>query len=85
MDLLFSNLESSSASQLSHHAAGQCAEELASLIGVNMFRARLEDHQRRIFDQVVQERQMMPKGPAGGSDIFSPFGPPGLFVNVVPP
>ena len=85
MDLLFCNLESSSASQLSHHAAGQCAEELALLIGMNMFRARLEDHQRQIFDRIVQERQIMLKGPAGGSDIFSPFGPSGLLVDNVPP
>jgi hypothetical protein len=87
LDLLFRNLESSSASQLSHHAAGQCAEELATLIGTNLFRARLDDQQRQCYDRIVQERQMMPKGPAGGTDIFSPFGPPGLLpiVDIVPP
>jgi hypothetical protein len=75
LDLLMRNLESSSASPLSIHAAGQCAEELADLIGRNMFRARLEDHHRRIFDQIVQERQMVPRGITGGNDIFSPFAP----------
>ena len=85
MDLLMSNLESSSASPLSHHAAAQCAEELALLIGMNMFRARLEDHHRHIFDRMVQERQMIPKGFTGGGDIFSPFGPPDSFVGMIPP
>ena len=83
MDLLFSNLDSRSASQLSIHAAGQCVEELANLIGMNMFRARLDDYQRDTFDRVLRERAMMPKGPDGASGAeFSPFGPPGLLDNV---
>jgi hypothetical protein len=72
MDLLFSNLESRSASQLSQHAAGQCAEELASLVGTSIFRGRLEDYQRDCFDRVMRERQLMRKGPGAG-DVFSPL------------
>jgi hypothetical protein len=84
IELLFSNLESRSASQLSQHAAGQCVEELAALVHPNIFRGRLEDDtQRACYDRVIRERQMMPKGPiSDGSDILSPFGPPGL-LNVV--
>jgi len=79
MDLLFSSLESRSSSQLSQHAAGQCAEELAEIVGPAIFRARLEDYQRDIFDRAIRERQMLPKGPP---DAFSPFGPPGLLDTV---
>lgn len=79
MDLLFSSLESRSSSQLSQHAAGQCAEELAEIVGPAIFRARLEDYQRDIFDRAMRERQLLPKGPP---DAFSPFGPPGLLDAV---
>jgi HEAT repeat len=82
MDLLFSNMESRSASQLSVHAAGQCAEELSLLVGPAIFRGRLEDYQRDLFDRTMRERQMMPKGPAGG-DSFSPFGPTDLLDGVM--
>jgi hypothetical protein len=75
MDLLMQNLEEQTASALSRHAAGQCAEELATLVGPSIFRGRLEDYQQLVFDQVIKERKMAPKGP---SDDFSPFGPPGL-------
>jgi len=81
LDLMFSNLEARTASQLSIHAAGQCAEELASLVGVSIFRARLEDYQREIYDRVVQERKLMPKGPTDAA-AFSPYGPPGLLDSV---
>ena len=82
MDLLFRNLESRSDHQLSIHAAGQCAEELAQLVGVTIFRARLEDDsQRATLDRVLRERQSLPKGPADGA-AFSPFGPPGLLDTV---
>jgi hypothetical protein len=80
-DLMFQNLESRSASQLSVHAAGQCAEELAELVGRGIFRGRLEDNQRDVFDQVMRERALMPKGPDGDAG-FSPFGPPGLLDAV---
>jgi hypothetical protein len=76
LDLLFYDLESSSSSQLLQHAAGQCLEEISSMIGSNMFRARLEEHQCMIYDRIIPERQMIPKGPTGGSIIFSPFEPP---------
>lgn len=74
MDLLFSNLESRTASQLSMHAAGQCAEDLSNLVGVSIFRGRLEDYQLEVFDRAIRERQMMSKGPSMGNS-FSPFGP----------
>lgn len=77
MDLLFSNLESRSASQLSIHAAGQCAEELSQLVGASIFRARLDDYQRETFDKVMRERAMMPNGPPNDEG-FSPYGPAGL-------
>jgi hypothetical protein len=83
LDLMFSNLDSRSANQLSIHAAGQCAEELASLVDPGIFRGRLEDYQRECFDRVMHERQMMPKGPGAG-EIFSPFGPPGLLDAIKP-
>ena len=83
LELLFHNMESRSASALSKHAAGQCAEELAQLVGVAIFRARLDDFQRQVYDQVMHERQLMPKGPGAG-DVFSPFGPPGLLDAIRP-
>jgi HEAT repeat len=90
MDLLFYNLDTSSrgggsaASQLSYHAAGQCAEELSMLVGPGIFRGRLEeDCQREILDQVLRERQCMPRGPADDA-AFSPYGPPGLLDHIKP-
>lgn len=77
MDLLMQNLEENTASALSKHAAGQCAEELAQLVGPSIFRGRLDDFQRDAFDQAIRERQMQPKGPAM-EDFSSPFGPAGL-------
>jgi len=77
LDLMFSNMESRSASQLSIHAAGQCAEELAELVGLAIFRGRLDDYQRETFDRVMRERRLMPKGPPDEA-AFTPFGPPGL-------
>jgi HEAT repeat len=82
MDLLFNSIESRTASQLSVHAAGLCAEELASFVGTAIFRGRLEDDQKEIFDRTMRERQMMPKGPASGGDAFSPFGPVGLLASL---
>ena len=77
MDLLLRNMESRTASQLSIHAAGQCAEELAEFIGPSIFRARLDDFQRETFDKVMRERSMMPKGPPNDEG-YSPYGPAGL-------
>ena len=87
VDMLFSSMDSKSgASQLCQHAAGQCAEELSELMGVAIFRGRLEDdYQREIFDRVMRERRAMSKGPASimdGGAAFSPFGPPGLLSGV---
>lgn len=61
IDLLAKNLDDSSgfgATQLSIHAAGQCAEELATLIGIGVFRGRLESTGGQgAFDRVLQERR----------------------------
>jgi hypothetical protein len=76
LDLMMQNLEESTASALSKHAAGQCAEELAQLVGPRIFRGRLDDFQQAAFDQAMMERERAPKGPA--VDDFSPFGPTGL-------
>lgn len=83
MDLLLSNMERSTASALSKHAAGQCAEELSQLVGPSIFRGRLDDYQQRTFDKAMQERQQqMPKGPMDAA-VFSPFGPPGMLDHVI--
>lgn len=76
MDLLFNTIDDRTASALSKHAAGQCAEDLSRIVGEGVFVGRLDDYQRDSFAQAIQERQAMPKGPAIGS--FSPFGPPGV-------
>jgi hypothetical protein len=82
VDLLFRSLEESrSASQLSIHAAGQCAEELSKLVGTAIFRGRLEDYQRDLFDRVMMERARAPKGPGDDSG-FSHMGPPGLLDSI---
>jgi len=86
LDPLMSNLDDrygGSASALSVHAAGQCAEELAGIVGRGIFRGRLEeDWQQTAFDRVMAERaRTAGMGPAPGGmepDGFSPFGPPGL-------
>lgn len=75
MDLLISNLERTTASALSKHAAGQCAEELAQLVGPSIFRGRLDDYQQAAYDRAMRERQQVKTGPM---DAFSPFGPPGM-------
>lgn len=83
LDLLMQNLEEqSTASALSKHAAGQCAEELAQLVGPRIFRGRLDDFQQAAFDQAMMERERAPKGPA--VDDFSPFGPAGLLDSARP-
>lgn len=75
LDMLIDNLdEKTNASQLSVHAAGQCAEELANLVGMSILRGRLEDGwQRDIFDAVIEKRRGMAK--TMPSEGFSPFGP----------
>jgi hypothetical protein len=79
MELLFRDLESRSASLLNKHAAGQCAADLANLVGLGIFRGRLEeDSQRELLDRVLRE-QGQHKEPM---DAFSPFGPPGLLDHI---
>ena len=74
-ELLCSSLESRTSLQVSH-SAGQCAEELAALVGPTIFRGRLEDYQRECFDRVMQERRRMPQGPVHGYDIFAHLDSP---------
>jgi len=87
IELLGKNLDDrygTGASQLSIHAAGQCAEEIANLIGVGIFRGRLEGTgtgQENAFDGVMEERRreqiMSAANGKFGREIFqSPFGPP---------
>ena len=82
LDLLIKNMENrSDASQLSVHAAGQCAEELANIVGVGIFRGRLEeDWQREVFDRTMNERKNTNKQ-RPGPEAFSPFGPLGGMVT----
>lgn len=84
LDMLSDNLDSKShASQLSVHAAGQCAEELANLVGHGIFRGRLEeDWQKDNFDRVMEDRRHMARStlPEG----FSPFGPAEAMLAVHP-
>ena len=75
LDPLFQNLDRRTASALSKHAAGQCAEELSELVGPLIFKGRLDDFQRDTFERVLRERRNTPAGP---SDAFSPFGPTAL-------
>lgn len=83
LDLLMSNLQRTTASALSKHAAGQCAEELAQLVGTPIFRGRLDDYQQVTFDKAMQVRQQqMPRGPVD-SVAFSPFGPPGMLDSFI--
>ena len=86
IELLAKNLDDrhgTGASQLSIHAAGQCAEELANLSGVRIFRGRLEAvGGEEAFDRVIEsrKREQQMAAAAGrfpGREVFqSPFGPP---------
>ena len=78
-ELLMDHLDMRTATPLSKHAAGQCADLLANLVGRGIFRGRLEDWQQDIFDRAMRERANLPPGP---NDEFSPYGPPGLLDNV---
>lgn len=83
LDLLFWQLDSRSASPLSLHAAGQCAEALSEVVGKGIFRGRLDMNQQDTFDRVMRERQLeqASMGPIA-RDTFSPFGPPGLLDGI---
>eukprot|EP00571_Detonula_confervacea_P013737 CAMPEP_0172298416 /NCGR_PEP_ID=MMETSP1058-20130122/1086_1 /TAXON_ID=83371 /ORGANISM="Detonula confervacea, Strain CCMP 353" /LENGTH=881 /DNA_ID=CAMNT_0013007691 /DNA_START=25 /DNA_END=2670 /DNA_ORIENTATION=- len=85
IELLAKNLDDrcgTGASQLSIHAAGQCAEEIANLIGVGIFRGRVEATGREeAFDRVMEDRRreqhMAAANGRFGKEVFhSPFGPP---------
>jgi hypothetical protein len=81
VELLFWNLEMSTASQLSKHAAAECAERLADLVGKSIFRGRLDDFQQATYDQYVVGRTRLGGPPTeidGG--MLSPFGPRGLLI-----
>jgi len=88
LNLLMENLdERRETSQLSIHAAGQCADELSVLVGVGIFRGRLEeDWQRDAFDRVMLQRRNArdvedesTKCPI--NDGFSPYGPSGNYIS----
>ena len=53
------DFDSGTASALSKHAAGQCCEELGTLVGAGIFRGRLEDYQQEIYDRAMQKRKNM--------------------------
>ena len=76
-ELLFWNLDMSTASALSKHAASECVEQLTQLIGRAMFRGRLDDWQQDVFDRVLSNRQKTMATP----EIVSPFGPPGMIQH----
>jgi hypothetical protein len=85
IELLSKNLDDrygTGASQLSIHAAGQCCEEIAKLIGVGIMRGRMEALScDDVFDRVMEERKREQTTAAAtgrfiGSESFSPFGPP---------
>ncbi|KAL7486063.1 hypothetical protein ACHAW6_011669 [Cyclotella cf. meneghiniana] len=83
IELLCKNIDDrfNCASQLSVHAAGQCTEELANLIGHGIFRGRLaEVGGAEAFDRVMEERKrehiaQQAAGGFVGAMQFSPFGP----------
>jgi hypothetical protein len=89
IELLSKNMDDrfNCASQLSIHAAGQCAEELANLIGSGIFRGRLvEVGGAEAFDRIMEDRKRehMAQQSAGGflgATQFSPFGPPAGLVR----
>uniref|UniRef100_A0A7S2UBJ5 Uncharacterized protein n=1 Tax=Attheya septentrionalis TaxID=420275 RepID=A0A7S2UBJ5_9STRA len=83
LDLLMQNLDDrGGASQLSIHAAGQCAEELSSFVGINIFRGRLEEAwQQDAFDRAMQARQGT-HGSMRHEAAVSPFGPPDLIPSM---
>lgn len=72
VELLFRNLEMSTATQLSKHAAAECAAYLADLIGPGIFRGRLDDDQQVTYDRLVVGR---PRGEPPIDSMMSPFGP----------
>lgn len=84
LDMLVDNLdERSNASQLSVHAAAQCAEELANLVGISIFKGRLEeDWQRDIFDATMEKRRGMARTML--SEEFSPYGPAEAMLALKP-
>jgi hypothetical protein len=85
LDLLMRNLESSTASAISKHAAATCAYELGVLVGPNIFRGRVYDeHQKDVLDRALREREIEERNMAPmmqhqqNQTQFSPFEPPGL-------
>lgn len=86
LNLLMNNVEDrGNASQLSVHAAKQCAEQLSNLVGISIFRGRLEEEwQIEVFDRIIHENSQMPKRTGPIEDGFSPFGPT-LISNIGSP
>jgi len=83
LDLLMRNLESTTASAISKHAAGACAHELSVLVGPSILRGRLyDDYQKQALDRALRERELENMSPmvqdSQSQTQFSPFEPPGL-------
>ena len=85
LDLLMRNMESSTASAISKHAAATCAYELGVLVGPNIFRGRIyDDYQKEVLDRALREREIEDRNMAPmlqqqqQQTQFSPFEPPGL-------
>jgi hypothetical protein len=85
LDLLMRNLESTTASAISRHAAATCAYELGKLIGPNILKGRLfDERQQEALDSALREREMEERNMAPmlqqqqNQKQFSPFEPPGL-------
>lgn len=82
LPLLGRDLRSTS-SQLTHHAAGQCAEELGQLVGMGILQGRLDQNgDAEYLDRVLQEQERNAPTGAMANDVFSPFGPPGLLDHI---
>ena len=88
LDLLMRNLESSTASAISKHAAASCAHELSELVGPSIFRGRIyDDYQKEVLDKALRERQIEEQNMGAllrqqQQKQFSPFEPPGLLDNL---
>jgi hypothetical protein len=85
LDPLIRNLESSTASAISKHAAASCAYELGVLVGPNIFRGRLYDeNQKEVLDRALRQREIEEQNASAmmmmqqNQTQFSPFEPPGL-------
>ena len=85
LDLMMSNIESSTASAISKHAAESCAYELGKLVGPSIFIGRIQDdRQQQMVEDVFRQRKFEEQRaqPQQFQTQFSPFEPPGLLDNI---